>query len=214
MPLAFGRFFVIDAHNSFEASRQIIFRLNQARADGWQVSNAVANAWHNESEITKDGLNSKLLFDLTPTIHRVDRLEPTLATMAAGQSQAQEKLARWERSIRSRAAGPGCVVLILASVSFTALLSMTIAFRAKLPCMGIPGTRCAIGSPRIPSVQVKNVRLDSGGTAIPNLENSNQFSKTFMKSILPMLTLLPTIIVQASELPEGDQHIAAFDALP
>jgi hypothetical protein len=79
-------FFVVDAHNSFEASRQIIFRLNQARADGWQVSNAVANAWHNESEITKDGLNSKLLFDLTPTIDRVDRLKPTLATMAAGQS--------------------------------------------------------------------------------------------------------------------------------
>jgi hypothetical protein len=98
------------------------------RADGWQVSNAAANAWHNESEITKDGLNSKLLFDLTPTIDRVDRLEPTLATMAAGQSQAQEKLARWERTIRPRAAGPGCVVLILASVSFTALLSMTIAF--------------------------------------------------------------------------------------
>jgi hypothetical protein len=86
MPLAFGRFFVVDAHNSFEASRQIIFRLNQARADGWKVSNAVANAWHNESEITKDGLNSKLLFDLTPTIDRVDRLKPTLATMAAGQS--------------------------------------------------------------------------------------------------------------------------------
>jgi hypothetical protein len=128
MPLAFGRFFVVDAHNSFEASRQIIFRLNQARADGWQVGNAVANAWHNESEITKDGLNSKLLFNLTPTIDRVDRLEPTLATMAAAQSQAQEKLARWERSIRPRAAGPGCVVLILASVSFTALLDMTIAF--------------------------------------------------------------------------------------
>jgi hypothetical protein len=85
------------------------------------------------------------------------------------------------------------------------------SFRAKLPCIGVPATRCAIGSPRIPSVQVKNVTLDSGGTAIPNLENSNQFSKTrFMKSILPMLTLLPTIIVQASELPEGGQHIAAL----
>jgi hypothetical protein len=40
----------------------------------------------------KDGLTSKLLFDLTPTIDRVDRLEPTLATMAAGQSQAQESI--------------------------------------------------------------------------------------------------------------------------
>jgi hypothetical protein len=132
MPLAFGRFFVVDAHNSFEASRQIIFRLNRARADGWQVGNAVANAWHNEYEITKDGLNSNLLFELRPTIDRVGRLELTLATRAAGQPQAQEKLARWERSIRPRAAGPGCVVLILASVSFTALLGMTIAFGPSL----------------------------------------------------------------------------------
>lgn len=74
MPLAFGRFFVVDASDSFEATRQIIFRLDQARAQGWRIANAVPKAWLNEYEITKDGVNSKLLFDLRPTLHRANRL--------------------------------------------------------------------------------------------------------------------------------------------
>jgi hypothetical protein len=128
MPLAFGRFFVVDAQSSFEASRQIIFRLEQARAEGWSTGNAVAQAWYNEYDITKDGAKSKLLFDLRPTIDHVNRLELTLATMAAAQPQAQEKLASWERSIRPRAAGSGCVVLVFALVSSAALLGTAIAF--------------------------------------------------------------------------------------
>ena len=128
MPLALGRFFVVDAHSPFEASRQIIFRLDQARAEGWQTGNAVSKAWHNEYDITKDGVKSKLLFDLRPTIDRVNRLELTLATMAAARPQAKENLAQWERSIRPRAAGSGCIVLILASIGSAALLGSAMAF--------------------------------------------------------------------------------------
>src|SRR5258708_39176263 len=40
-------------------------------------ANAVPKAWLNEYDITKDGVNSKLLFDLRPTIDRVHRLELT-----------------------------------------------------------------------------------------------------------------------------------------
>jgi hypothetical protein len=133
MPLAGSRFVVVDAHTSVEAGQQIIFRLNQARAEGWHTGNAVSKAWHNEYDITKDGVNSKLLFDLRPTIGRVNRMELTLVTMAAAQPQAREKLARMESSIRPKAAG--CVVLVFALVSSAALLGTAIVLGAKLACV-------------------------------------------------------------------------------
>lgn len=129
MPLALGRFFVVDADSPFEASRQIIFRLDQARAEGWQTGDAVSKAWHNEYDITKDGVKSKLLFDLRPTIGRVNRLELTVVTMAAARPQAQEKLARIN-GIRPKAAG--CVVLLFALVSSAAFFSAAIAFGLRL----------------------------------------------------------------------------------
>jgi hypothetical protein len=130
MPLAGGRFFVVDAHTSSEASEQIIFRLNQARAEGWQTGNAVSKAWHNEYDITKDGVNSKLLFDLRPTIGRVNRMELTIMTMAAARPQAQQNLARMESGIRPKAAG--CVALVLALIGCATLFGTVIAFGLSL----------------------------------------------------------------------------------
>jgi Group II intron, maturase-specific domain len=98
MPLAFGRFFVVDASSSFEASRQIIFRLDQAKAEGWRFGNAVPKAWLNEYDITKDGVNSKLLFDLRPTIDRVHRLELTPEAYI-GTKPSKKRVARVSEQI-------------------------------------------------------------------------------------------------------------------